>query len=554
MTPRLALDNYYVATTSLVAGVSILLYCVSLYQQAKKSKLLDYFLLTMSMLFLWFISKLLKTASPDVHIRWFFIVTQYLGICLLNYFFVQFSWLFAYNQPMKKKRKILFLTPTLISFLIIATNPLHMYFYSKYDLFRDSFGPLFYPHQLLSYLYLGYGVYLCTKEYRNSFYLKHLQSRIFAIAIFIPIIINIMYVTKVLKKTFGLRLPMDITPLAAMVSLGLFSVAIKRYRFLDITPYAYEKALQYADKGIGVFDADGHLRDANEKFHHFLANTNHSAKTTHSEAQIIALLEDQNLKHQHFVLKNNKGIITGHVHEWIDQTSIRDSIAFLKSNNAAIEAINEQLRQQGEKLKEMERLQTANRVSRDLHDVLGNTLVLTKSTLEMIAHPEKQNLRQNAPLLEKARGLMETGISELSKVVYSSKQSINDTPGDLLIQLEKLSAQFQGTSVHLNINFTQPLHISLQDNSHEIYAIVRESVTNAIRHGNAEDIYVLYTQNQLFSEFHIIDNGTGCNEIHMGMGLKGMHERASILGGNINWYSLSEGGFKVTLTIPHSKE
>lgn len=551
MSPRLALDNYYVSITSLVAGVFILMYCVSLYHQAKKTKLLEYFLLTMSMVFLWLISKLLKTASPNVEIRWFFIVTQYLGICLLNYYFVQFSWIFAYDQPMDKGRRLLFLSPMLFSFIMIATNPLHMLFYSKYDLFRDSFGPLFYPHQALSYFYLVYGVYLCTREYKNSFYLKHLQSRIFAIAICVPIVINILYVAKILKRVFGIRLPMDITPLAAMISLGLFSYAIKRYRFLDITPYAYEKALNHADKAIGVFDLKGQLQDANEKFKLYLNHSPSDRLEKNDEAHVLASFEATNFKHQHYDLKDKKGNFMGIVHEWIDQSHIQEGIETLESNNLAIQEINEQLRIQGKKLKEMERIQTANRISRDLHDVLGNTLVLTKASLELIEPGSVVNSEQNLLLLEKAKNLMAAGIEEIAAMVKSSSGPVSGVHTDLMTQLSGLSSQFEGTPVHLQINFCNPLHPSLEAKAHEIYAIVRESVTNAIRHGDAQDIYVLYMQSQDASELHIIDNGKGSEAFQKGMGLKGMEERAALIGGTILCHNISEGGFKVTLSLPH---
>lgn len=548
MTPRLALDNYYVTVSSLSAAILIIIYCASLYQEAKKTKLLEYFLLTMSMVLLWLVSKLFKTASPDVNIRWLFIVTQYLGICLLNYYFVQFSWVFAYDRPMKRRQQALFLLPMLFSFVMIATNPFHMLFYSKYNLFRDSFGPLFYPHQALSYLYLAYGVYLCTKEYKNSFYMKYLQSRIFAVAIFIPIIINIMYVAKLLKKAFGIRLPMDITPLAVMISLGLFSVAIKRYRFLDITPLAYKEALKHADKAIAVFDTYGQLQDANDKFNAYLnTKTNFSAlDEKYNETQILSLFTESKFEHQHFKIKDKKDSTIGFVHEWTDQTQIQNAIEALENNNNIISDFNKSLSLQGEKLREMERIQTTNRVSRDLHDVLGNTLVLTKTTLETINSTLDEPSKNPLALVENAKNLIHAGIDQLSEVVSHSTQK---TPNSLTVLLDKFSAQFQNTAVHLNINFFDSLHQALESKADEIFAIIRESVTNALRHGDAKDIYIIYRNNREFSEFHIIDNGRGCKEIQTGMGLKGMKERADLIQGEIEYNNIAEGGFKVTLKL-----
>jgi signal transduction histidine kinase len=52
----------------------------------------------------------------------------------------------------------------------------------------------------------------------------------------------------------------------------------------------------------------------------------------------------------------------------------------------------------------------------------------------------------------------------------------------------------------------------------------------------------------------ILDNGTGAKKIIKGIGLAGMEERISRLGGVVRAENAPEGGFQLTVTIPLQKE
>ena len=52
----------------------------------------------------------------------------------------------------------------------------------------------------------------------------------------------------------------------------------------------------------------------------------------------------------------------------------------------------------------------------------------------------------------------------------------------------------------------------------------------------------------------ILDNGTGAKKIIKGIGLAGMEERISKLGGQVKAENAPEGGFQLTVTIPMQKE
>lgn len=93
----------------------------------------------------------------------------------------------------------------------------------------------------------------------------------------------------------------------------------------------------------------------------------------------------------------------------------------------------------------------------------------------------------------------------------------------------------------------QPCHLFACDT---VFSVVREAITNSIRHGKADktDVIVKFAPDNI--RVYIIDNGTGCNKITEGHGLKGMREKVNAAGGSIEFSSLAGNGFSVKVLIP----
>jgi hypothetical protein len=218
--------------------------------KAKKSPLLKNFMLLQGILVLWIVSKLLKTFAPDVPSKFFFVVCQYAGVCFLGALFIRFAWLFANGSPPPKKIMRLLYGLSAAMFLVVATNPLHHLFYTHFDFWGDSFGPVFYLLQGIMFALLLTGVLLCVKAYLNSFEHKRTQAVLFSIAILFPIAANILYVFKWFKVIFGFTPPFDITPVSTSVSLALYAFAIFRLELFDSLIVALETALSNVPQGI----------------------------------------------------------------------------------------------------------------------------------------------------------------------------------------------------------------------------------------------------------------------------------------------------------------
>jgi signal transduction histidine kinase len=82
--------------------------------------------------------------------------------------------------------------------------------------------------------------------------------------------------------------------------------------------------------------------------------------------------------------------------------------------------------------------------------------------------------------------------------------------------------------------------------------IVREAVSNAIRHGAAQSVTVRLSGTQGL-ELTVEDDGTGLAEGApggRGFGLVSMRERAEALGGDLEVAPLPEGGVRVAVRVP----
>jgi signal transduction histidine kinase len=102
-------------------------------------------------------------------------------------------------------------------------------------------------------------------------------------------------------------------------------------------------------------------------------------------------------------------------------------------------------------------------------------------------------------------------------------------------------------SVHVHYGNAPPSFGSAVDEV--VYRTVQESLTNALRHGNATEISVNFWVVDGAVRISISDNGEGSKEIVPGVGLAGMTERLAQLGGTMKAENLPFG-FHVLAEIP----
>ena len=196
---------------------------------------------------------------------------------------------------------------------------------------------------------------------------------------------------------------------------------------------------------------------------------------------------------------------------------------------------------------EMER----QRVSRELHDGLGQKLVGAKLQLE---NCESQDL----PCLQKTFGEIRNVFGSL---IEETRQISSDLMPPALNELGLVNALenlciTSGRQSNIRIEFSSNLTevISEEKTTVYLYRIAQEALNNAVRHSGADDISMHLTVNKENLILIIEDNGRGFdpenNGPGTGNGLYNMQERARILGGTFNVETGPGKGTTIRIKIP----
>lgn len=188
------------------------------------------------------------------------------------------------------------------------------------------------------------------------------------------------------------------------------------------------------------------------------------------------------------------------------------------------------------------------RLAREIHDTLGHALTgiaagvdaciamidinpeATKKQLMVISKVVRQGIVDVRNSLNKLRpgALEQHGFKGAIENMIEEFTSVSDLTISLDYRLDKVD--FENTKEDI------------------LFRVIQESVTNAIRHGDAThiDISLYIEDNSLYLK--IQDNGQGCEEIHYGFGLKQMKERLGMINGKVAYDG--HHGFLTIVTIP----
>jgi signal transduction histidine kinase/ligand-binding sensor domain-containing protein len=210
-----------------------------------------------------------------------------------------------------------------------------------------------------------------------------------------------------------------------------------------------------------------------------------------------------------------------------------------------------------------ERVGERTRIARELHD----TLLQSFHGL-LLRFQAATNLLPGRP--EEAKQSFENAIDQAANAITESRDAVqglrsstlvtNDlAPAISTLGEELASGQTNPVAAELEVEVEgtpKSLHPILRD---EIYRIAGEAVRNAFKHAKAKriEVEIRYDERQLL--VRVRDDGTGIDVKHLNddehtghFGLRGMRERANLLGGKLAVWSEIDCGTEVELRIPAS--
>lgn len=188
------------------------------------------------------------------------------------------------------------------------------------------------------------------------------------------------------------------------------------------------------------------------------------------------------------------------------------------------------------------------RLAREIHDTLGHALTGIAAGVDACIAMIDINPEATKKQLMVISKVVRQGIVDV-------RNSLNKLRPGALEQhsfkgaIENMIEEFTSVS-DLTISLDYRLDKVDFENTKEdiLFRVIQESVTNAVRHGDAThiDISLYIEDNNLYLK--IQDNGQGCEEIHDGFGLKQMKERLGMINGKVAYDG--HHGFLTIVTIP----
>jgi PAS domain S-box-containing protein len=198
------------------------------------------------------------------------------------------------------------------------------------------------------------------------------------------------------------------------------------------------------------------------------------------------------------------------------------------------------------------REQERTRLSRDIHDVLGQMLTALKMDLHWLNSHDGN--KDAGDTVGEMIGQVDDMIQFVKKVCSELRDNVLDVFG-FSVSLDEHLKQFeQRTSIAVEyMNSCEDIDLP-PEAAVALLRIIQESLTNVARHANATRVHVESDCADGRLRWSIRDNGVGFDadsqELARSLGLVGMKERAFSLNGSVTVSSAPGDGTEVTVEIP----
>ena len=233
-----------------------------------------------------------------------------------------------------------------------------------------------------------------------------------------------------------------------------------------------------------------------------------------------------------------------------EQERMRRTRDELQERALALEARNRDLADRQDYEVELATLAERARIAREIHDNVGHQL--TRASLQTEA---LRVVHANEPGVAADFADVKRTVDEALQLVRSSVHALNDNAANLSVQLERIvegARSDGGPQIELEVLAEHaPANVA-----NCFAAVLREALSNAIRHACAQTVTVRCMEHPSFYQLIVTDDGAGGAQasgrnVTGGMGLGSMRERVEALGGTFTaGPRAGAGGWRVFATVP----
>jgi two-component system sensor histidine kinase UhpB len=187
------------------------------------------------------------------------------------------------------------------------------------------------------------------------------------------------------------------------------------------------------------------------------------------------------------------------------------------------------------------------RIAQELHDEVGQSMTAVLLSLKRAADQADEPLRGD---LQQAQEITRGSLDEVRRLVRRLRPGVLEDLG-LISALTSLTTEF-ATHVGLRVlrRFDTGLPVLDPETELVLYRVAQEALTNAARHAEAERVEVSLRHTGGAVVLSVSDDGRGTETAREGAGIRGMRERALLIGATLDVTSQRRAGTQVRLTVP----
>ncbi|SEH66512.1 Histidine kinase-, DNA gyrase B-, and HSP90-like ATPase [Mycolicibacterium rutilum] len=198
------------------------------------------------------------------------------------------------------------------------------------------------------------------------------------------------------------------------------------------------------------------------------------------------------------------------------------------------------------RMRELDVISDRDRIARDLHDHVIQRLFAVGLALQgTIPRARESEVQQR----------LTNCVDDLQSVIQEIRTAIFDLHGGgagitrLRQRLEEAVAQFAGSELRTTVQFSGPLSVIDAPLADHAEAVVREAVSNAVRHAQATTVAVDVTVGDDLC-IEVVDDGCGIGRDVTRSGLTNLGRRADDVGGEFSVEAAPSGGTRLFWRAP----
>ncbi|TDD55156.1 HAMP domain-containing sensor histidine kinase [Saccharopolyspora elongata] len=188
-----------------------------------------------------------------------------------------------------------------------------------------------------------------------------------------------------------------------------------------------------------------------------------------------------------------------------------------------------------------------HRIAQELHDEVGQTLTAVLLELKRVADDSPDSV---ATALHHVQEITRGSLEEIRRIARRLRPGVLEELG-LVSALKALT-----TEVLPHSGLTARCHVDndLPDLGGAVelvlYRVAQEGLTNTVRHARATRLDLSLLRGPTAVELYVRDNGRGIGDAAEGAGIRGMRERALLIGAELTLGPRPGGGTEVRLHVP----